>query len=788
MKKYIAKLIIIFALILNIQVQANSEDFYDIFYEHASVMILVDLETGDITHANQAAADFYGYTIEQLESMNMRQIYTVTPEEAKKMQEDTLEKGKKHFIVEHRLANGEIRTVEVYCCIHNTEDMTMLFATVFDITEKMNLEKRNRTTFYMIVFILFFTVITFSVFIYLLIKNYRKLKLRKNELDNFNELRNTFINSYDSLIFLKDDNFKYVFVNEAFKRFHNKDESEIIGKDDFDIFPIEIAEKQRISDENVLKEKAILVSEIHSDDKVYKATKFPVKLLNGNYGVGAYIEDITESYTSRKIIEKNLYRNQILVDVLSQDFESTQVQLDYVLNEAIKLTESKFGYIYLYNEETKEFILNSWSNDVMKECAVVEKLTKYQLEKTGLWGEVVRQRQPIIVNNYEMPNSMKKGYPEGHVKLTKFMSIPVIIDNRIVAVVGMANKEYDYDNYDVYQIITLMNGIWNAKGRREALVNLAVERNRFLQTLVSIGDGVLVVDLEGKVTMINKVAETLTGWSYEQAIGKHYKEVFMLSHEYKDHTINDPIADVLSTDKIQELGNNAMLISKNGSKYFIEDSAAPIKDDKNNTIGVVLIFRDVTEKKVQHKVIEYLSYHDPLTGLYNRSYFEQEIKKFDIDKNLPISVIIGDMNGLKLANDIFGHEAGDLLLKELANVLREASRAADLIARVGGDEFTILLPKTNKDKAKEIATSIKNRFSNVSVKALRGSISLGYDTKSNIDDDLNQVMRNAETMMYSEKTLDRTKVKSTTIKAIIDTLHKNCPYEQIHSHKCKHYC
>ena len=119
-------------------------------------------------------------------------------------------------------------------------------------------------------------------------------------------------------------------------------------------------------------------------------------------------------------------------------------------------------------------------------------------------------------------------------RLTRFISVPVIIDGKIVAVVGFANKEYDYDDNDVYQIIALMNGVWNAKERREALDELAIERSRFFQTLISIGDGVLVVDLDGKVTMLNKAAEKLTGWSTEEAVGRHYKEVFVLSHEDGD--------------------------------------------------------------------------------------------------------------------------------------------------------------------------------------------------------------------------------------------------------------
>lgn len=632
------------------------------------------------------------------------------------------------------------------------------------------------------------TVIALSTAIFLIIKSFRKLKAQSNEINNFNELRKTYIDANSSLIYLKDENLKYIFINKAIANFYNKNLDDIIGHDVYKFAEKDYADISNETDLEVLEKKTLIVKEEKWKDRVLLSTKFPVKLGNGNYGVGAYIEDVTEAYYNKRKEEKRQISNQILLDVMSKKFESTEEQLDYALNESLKLTESKFGYIYLYNEEEEEFTLNSWSKDVMAECEIVEKLTKYQLDKTGLWGEVVRQRKPIIVNDYEMPNIFKKGYPEGHVMITKYMSIPVIIDDKVVAVLGLANKEYDYDKNDVYEIITLMNGVWQAKERRETNIKYKAERNKFLQTLISIGDGVIVVDLAGKVTILNKVAEKLTGWTINEAKGRHYKEVFALSHENKELTINDPIDEVLKTDTVQQLGNHAILTSKHGVKYCLEDSAAPIKDYKGITNGVVLVFRDVTEKREQRDKIEYLSFHDSLTGLYNRMFFEAELKRLDTERNLPISIIFGDMNGLKLTNDIFGHDAGDQLLIKVAKVFKAVCRADDIVARVGGDEFTILLPKTNDDEAKNIISRIKEQFSKEKVEAIKGSISMGCDTKYNIDGDLTLIMNNAEKNMYFEKTLHRESYKDITIKSIIDTLYGNSPREKEHSENVSLIC
>ena len=138
------------------------------------------------------------------------------------------------------------------------------------------------------------------------------------------------------------------------------------------------------------------------------------------------------------MVKAFLNRNMILADVLTRNFKNRQEQLDYVLHEALKLTESQYGYVYLYDEEKQEFSLNSWTKSVIEECEVVMKSSVYKLDTTGIWGEVVRQKKPIIINDFEQPNPHKKGYPKGHVALKKFMSVPVIIDEKIVAVVGTA--------------------------------------------------------------------------------------------------------------------------------------------------------------------------------------------------------------------------------------------------------------------------------------------------------------------------------------------------------------
>lgn len=157
-----------------------------------------------------------------------------------------------------------------------------------------------------------------------------------------------------------------------------------------------------------------------------------------------------------------------LVDILQHPSESIQEFLDYALKQAIELTESQIGYIYHYHEDRKEFVLNTWSVEVMKDCKVEKQETTYKLDKTGIWGEAVRQRRPIVINDYQERNPLKKGCPKGHVPLTNFLTVPIFKNKKIVGVVGLANKETDFDESDILNITLLMEAVWTVTESKKA--------------------------------------------------------------------------------------------------------------------------------------------------------------------------------------------------------------------------------------------------------------------------------------------------------------------------------
>jgi diguanylate cyclase (GGDEF)-like protein/PAS domain S-box-containing protein len=169
---------------------------------------------------------------------------------------------------------------------------------------------------------------------------------------------------------------------------------------------------------------------------------------------------------------------------------------------------------------------------------------------------------------------------------------------------------------------------------------------------------------------------------------------------------------------------------------------------------------DITERKSSEDRIHYLSFHDKLTGLYNRAYFEEELKRLDTPRQLPITLTLGDVNGLKLINDAFGHEEGDRLLRQIASILQKSCRKEDIVARLGGDEFALLLPRTSAEVAGKIISRIKHLCSQKNIGPMQLSIALGAVTKETPSQDMGKILRDAEEKMYQTKLLESKAVRT----------------------------
>lgn len=233
-------------------------------------------------------------------------------------------------------------------------------------------------------------------------------------------------------------------------------------------------------------------------------------------------------------------------------------------------------------------------------------------------------------------------------------------------------------------------------------------------------------------------------------------------------------------DEIQQIHRDGHLIWVELSKKY--------RYNENYEIELIGSSRNIDDRKKQQEEVVYLSYHDQLTGLFNRRYYEEELKRIDTQRQLPISLLMADVNGLKLANDAFGHEVGDKLLRKVAEILKNESREEDIIARIGGDEFIILLAQTSKEESIALSQRIKDKMNRTVIEGIQLSVSFGCATKTNKKQAFEGIFAKAENDMYSHKLIESKSMKSQTVKMITKSLLEKDLYEEQHSICVSEFC
>lgn len=225
---------------------------------------------------------------------------------------------------------------------------------------------------------------------------------------------------------------------------------------------------------------------------------------------------------------------------------------------------------------------------------------------------------------------------------------------------------------------------------------------------------------------------------------------------------------------------------RNGDTRIVDIYASEINYDGKLVVYAIIV--DVTDREEAIEKIRYISYHDHLTGLFNRRYFEEEMKRLDVSRNLPITIIMGDLNGLKLINDSFGHHLGDDVLKSTAKVLKTGCRADEIIARIGGDEFAILLPKTSESELEIILSRVKSQLKLYQEQQPLLSVSFGFSTKFSESETLKECLIKAENIMYSHKMYESASMRSKSVNLIMNALFEKSQREMRHSQRVSDLC
>ncbi|WP_255439175.1 bifunctional diguanylate cyclase/phosphodiesterase [Aestuariibacter sp. GS-14] len=285
------------------------------------------------------------------------------------------------------------------------------------------------------------------------------------------------------------------------------------------------------------------------------------------------------------------------------------------------------------------------------------------------------------------------------------------------------------------------------------------ERQYLNVVLNSIADGVIATDPDGRITFINPVAQRLTGWHKTSSIGHHIKEVMVLSDASNNQVLPNPVEIALKEKRTVAMALNAKLTSRLGGEYRVEDSAALIRDKHQNLLGCVIVFQDVTESIALATQMTHLANHDQLTGLPNRMLLHdrvlQSISRVQITRR-SVALLLIDIDNFKYLNDAKGHSVGDLIITEVAQRLEHLCDSKTTLARVGGDEFVVMLPEVHSPNLTDITAlniidAMQEPFS-VAGDEHTLSVSIGVSIYPSDSSSAEELMRHADTAMYRAKT------------------------------------
>ncbi len=296
-------------------------------------------------------------------------------------------------------------------------------------------------------------------------------------LDETHRIYKSFLDSSTDMAFIKSSDLRYLLVNRQQQEYFNKKEEDIIGKTDAELL-FEGNKESLETDLKVLETKKMITYNIALNGKIYQAQKFPVYIDEQTLSIGGFARDITDQVNAIETIKSNKNQLESLFRITHHETKSIQELMDYTLGEALKLTKSTFGLIYLYDEDKRVFTLNVWSKSTQTICSISEVQITNLLKKTEILKETVHHRKPIIINDYSKQYPHKNNDLKIKQQLLRLLSVPVFYDRKIVAIVGMANKKNNYTQTDVLQLSLLMDSVWKIVRRKESDVILHNTMNR----------------------------------------------------------------------------------------------------------------------------------------------------------------------------------------------------------------------------------------------------------------------------------------------------------------------
>ncbi len=556
------------------------------------------------------------------------------------------------------------------------------------------------------------------------------------------------IDTFPFDIWCKDPDGKYLLVNKSFVEYTGKPKEEIIGKKDHDLYPKEEADAYVASDLATMKGKTYGYYEVNMHNGKFKEEfKKPCLDETGNLiGTAGFNRDITDKKT--------------LHDALVESERSKSILLSNLPGVAYRCeNDEKWTMTFLSQG------CYSLTGYKPEELLAGEDLTYYDL--------ILPEYLPVLFQKWRDDVDSNRISTDEYPMRTA--------SGQIKWVWEQSRGVYDAQGNAVASE-GFITDITDKKLSEQALMK-SEERFRTIFEKSQIGIGIYD-SISGIAYHINNRLTEIFGRSQEEILRLNWAEY---SHPddieeniHKMNLLNHNLIDGFSLDK--------RFIKPDGSVIWTNLIVTPFQSEDTDHPCHLCMINDITAQKLAEEETIYLSYHDQLTGLYNRRFYDEELKRLDAERNLPISLIMADVNGLKLTNDAFGHMAGDQLLKNIGKIMKRECRSDDIVARIGGDEFILLLPRTSALEAEGIIRRIHDAIQQEKWGGIICSVSFGTGTKRSPSEDMKKIYILAEDCMYRDKLSESRSMRNEMIKIIRETLYQKNEREQQHCERVSSLC
>jgi diguanylate cyclase (GGDEF)-like protein/PAS domain S-box-containing protein len=495
-------------------------------------------------------------------------------------------------------------------------------------------------------------------------------------------------------------------------------------------------------------------------------------------GVFAAAHDITELKRTEGILQTLLLMRQYA------DSNSLDELLKKTLDDIEALTDSQIGFLHFLEADQTTLTLQMWSTNTLQNmCTAEGKGQHYPIDLAGVWVDCVPTRAPVIYNDYaSLPH--RKGLPEGHALVVRFIAIPVIREDRIVMIIGVGNKEKDYDEYDVKVASELANSAWDIVQRKRAEEALFLSEEKYRTVANFTYDWETWRGPDGVYRYISPSCERVTGYSAAEFLADP-NLVIKIAHPEDQIKVGEHFNVSSNESRELDLQFDFRIITASGEIRWISHFCNAVYGEDGQWLGRRENNRDITERKLAEEELQraqqaitavnielqtalarekQLAHTDELTGINNRRYlFELAEHELDIAMRYeqPLAVVMFDIDHFKGVNDTYGHNTGDRILHRVAQAACTELRSVDVIGRYGGEEFVIVLPMTNAQQAYPLAERIREGVMAMKESTDKGdvrvtlSIGIAEKKQDTQSESMDNLIRKADKAMYAAKQAGR---------------------------------